>query len=87
MLYFQYNLNPNQTLSEDKRNFEESGSDRILKIKNISGGIVDIQTTDFVSSKTIANVGKSSCSEYSFISSSPNSGNSQLSIPVPLILG
>ena len=38
------------------KDFEESGSDRILKIKNISGGIVDIQTTDFVSSKTIANV-------------------------------
>ncbi len=38
------------------KDFQEFGSDRILKIKNISRCIVDIQITDFVSSKTIAKV-------------------------------
>jgi len=31
------------------RDFQESGENRVLKIKNISGGVVDISSTDFIS--------------------------------------
>ena len=38
------------------RSFQNFGEDRVLKIKNISGGIVDIETTDFVSHETVKNL-------------------------------
>jgi type I restriction enzyme S subunit len=38
------------------KSFQDFGEDRVLKIKNISGGIVDIETTDFVSHETVENM-------------------------------
>ncbi|APG59340.1 restriction endonuclease subunit S [Christiangramia salexigens] len=38
------------------KSFQDLGEDRVLKIKNISGGIVDIETTDFVSHETVENL-------------------------------
>lgn len=38
------------------KSFQDFGEDRVLKIKNISGGIVDIETTDFVSHETVENL-------------------------------
>lgn len=38
------------------KNFQDSGEHRVLKIKNISGGIVDIETSDFVSEETVSSV-------------------------------
>lgn len=38
------------------KSFQDFGEDRVLKIKNISGGIVDIETTDFVSRETVENL-------------------------------
>lgn len=38
------------------KSFQDFGEDRVLKIKNISGGIVDIETTDFVSYETVENL-------------------------------
>lgn len=38
------------------KSFQDFGKDRVLKIKNISGGIVDIETTDFVSHETVKNL-------------------------------
>ncbi|MCF8222724.1 MAG: restriction endonuclease subunit S [Bacteroidales bacterium] len=35
------------------KDFQDYGENRVLKIKNISGGIVDIQATDFVSDETV----------------------------------
>ena len=35
------------------KDFQDFGKNRVLKIKNISGGIVDIQATDFVSHETV----------------------------------
>lgn len=38
------------------KDFKETGTHRVLKIKNISGGIVDIETSDFVSSETVSSI-------------------------------
>lgn len=38
------------------KSFQDFGEDRVLKIKNISGGIVDIETTDFVNHETVENL-------------------------------
>ena len=38
------------------KSFQDFGVDRVLKIKNISGGIVDIETTDYVSHETVENL-------------------------------
>lgn len=38
------------------KSFQDTGNHRVLKIKNISGGIVNIQATDFVSNITISNI-------------------------------
>ena len=38
------------------KSFQDFGEDRVLKIKNISGGIVDIETTDFVSHEMVENL-------------------------------
>lgn len=38
------------------KSFQDSGEHRVLKIKNISGGIVDIETSDFVSSETVSSI-------------------------------
>jgi type I restriction enzyme S subunit len=38
------------------KSFQDFGSHRVLKIKNISGGIVDIQTSDFVSDETVLRI-------------------------------
>ena len=40
------------------KSFQDSGYHRVLKIKNINGGIVDIKTTDFVLDSTITTVDK-----------------------------
>lgn len=38
------------------KDFKGFGTHRVLKIKNISGGIVDIETSDFVSEETISSI-------------------------------
>ncbi len=38
------------------KSFQDSGEQRVLKIKNISGGIVNIEKTDFVSDETITSI-------------------------------
>jgi len=40
------------------KSFQDTGIHRVLKIKNISGGIVDIQTTDYVSDEITSNLDK-----------------------------
>ncbi len=40
------------------KSFQDIGSHRVLKIKNISGCIVDIQTTDYVSDEIVSNLDK-----------------------------
>ncbi len=40
------------------KSFQDTGIHRVLKIKNISGGIIDIQTTDYVSEEIISNLDK-----------------------------
>jgi type I restriction enzyme S subunit len=38
------------------KSFQDSGEHRVLKIKNISGGIVDIETSDFVNEETVSSI-------------------------------
>jgi len=38
------------------KDFQDTGTHRVLKIKNISGDIVDIQTTDYVSAKIVSSL-------------------------------
>lgn len=40
------------------KSFQDFGEQRVLKIKNISGGIVDIEKSDFVSDETIGSIDK-----------------------------
>ncbi len=40
------------------KSFQDSGNHRVLKIKNISGGVVDIQAADFVSDSIISSIDK-----------------------------
>jgi type I restriction enzyme S subunit len=40
------------------KNFQDNGIHRVIKIKNISGGIVDIQVADFVPDSIISNIDK-----------------------------
>lgn len=38
------------------KSFQDFGEHRVLKIKNISGGIVDIETSDFVNEETVSTI-------------------------------